>query len=101
MKNGPRGGGRDRDRIIRHTIRDESEDFAKRVGVRIPEDEGRSRPTACAPIARITVAAIRAYNAGAVRAAHASWTLPFPHRHTCFHMLDHTWEMADKDLTGA
>jgi hypothetical protein len=37
MRKGPRGGGRDRDRIIRHTIRTESEDFAKKVGVRIPE----------------------------------------------------------------
>jgi hypothetical protein len=32
MRKGPRGGGRDRDRIIRHTIRTESEDFAKQVG---------------------------------------------------------------------
>ena len=38
MRKGPRGGGRDRDRIIRHTIRIESEDFAKQVGLRIPED---------------------------------------------------------------
>ena len=38
MRKGPRGGGRDRDRIIRHTIRNESEDFAKRVGLRIPEE---------------------------------------------------------------
>jgi hypothetical protein len=28
MRKGPRGGGRDRNRIIRHTIRTESEDFA-------------------------------------------------------------------------
>ena len=40
MRKGPRGGGRDRDRIIRHTIRVESEDFAKRVGLRIPEEGG-------------------------------------------------------------
>ena len=37
MRKGPRGGGRDRDRIIRHVIRKESEDFAKQVGLRIPE----------------------------------------------------------------
>jgi hypothetical protein len=37
MRKGPRGGGRDRDRIIRHTIRTEGEDFAKKVGVRMPE----------------------------------------------------------------
>ena len=38
MRKGPRGGGRDRDRIIRHTIRVESEDFAKQVGLVIPEE---------------------------------------------------------------
>ena len=38
MRKGPRGGGRDRHRIIRHTIRTESEDFAKQVGLRIPEE---------------------------------------------------------------
>ena len=37
MRKGPRGGGRDRDRIIRHVIRNESEDFAKQVGLRNPE----------------------------------------------------------------
>ena len=38
MRKGPRGGGRDRDRIIRHVIRNESEDFAKQVGLRNPEE---------------------------------------------------------------
>jgi hypothetical protein len=37
MRKGPRGGGRDRDTIIRHTIRVESEDFAKKVGLVVPE----------------------------------------------------------------
>ncbi len=37
MRKGPRGGGRDRDRIIRHTIRTESEEFAKQLSLRIPE----------------------------------------------------------------
>ena len=37
MRKGPRGGGRDRDTIIRHTIRNESEYFARRLGLRVPE----------------------------------------------------------------
>ena len=45
MRKGPRGGGRDRNRIIRHTIRTESEDFAKRLGLHIPE-EGALTPEA-------------------------------------------------------
>ena len=35
MRKGPRGGGRDRDQIVRHAIRNESEDFAKRLGLRV------------------------------------------------------------------
>ena len=53
MRRGPRGGGRDRDRIIRHTIRTESEDFAKQVGLRIPEGAALTR-TGCASIGRPT-----------------------------------------------
>lgn len=37
LREGPRGGGRDRDQIIRHTVRTESEELAKRLGLRVPE----------------------------------------------------------------
>jgi hypothetical protein len=99
MRKGPRGGGRDRDRIIRHTIRTESEDFAKKVGLRIPE-EGALAPNALRQYRQDYVAAIRAYNAGEVEKRMRSWTLPFLIRHSAFHTLDHAWEMEDKDLSG-
>ena len=99
MRRGPRGGGRDRDRIIRHTIRTESEDFAKQVGLRIPEG-GALAPEALRDYREAYVAAIRAYNAGQVPRRMRSWTLPFLVRHSAFHTLDHAWEMADKDLTS-
>lgn len=98
MRKGPRGGGRDRDRIIRHTIRTESEDFAKQVGLRIPE--GAALTPAGLRLHRETyVVAMRAYNAGEVSRRMRSWTLPFLIRHSAFHTLDHAWEMEDKDLT--
>src|SRR3990170_1360428 len=65
MRKGPRGGGRDRDRIIRHTIRTESEDFAKKVGLRIPE-EAALTPGGLRQHRESYVAAIRAYNAGEI-----------------------------------
>src|SRR4051794_36990089 len=37
MRKGPRGGGRDREGIVSHTIRTESESFARRIGLRIQE----------------------------------------------------------------
>ena len=99
MRKGPRGGGRDRDRIIRHTIRTESEDFAKQVGLRIPEEAALS-PDGLRRHRETYVAAMRAYNAGHVPRRMRSWTLPFLLRHTGFHVLDHAWEMEDKDLTA-
>lgn len=98
MRTGPRGGGRDRDRIIRHTIRTESEDFAKRVGLRIPE-EAALTPDGLRQHRETYVAAMRTYNAGETKRMQ-SWTLPFLIRHSAFHTLDHAWEMEDKDLSA-
>jgi hypothetical protein len=99
MRKGPRGGGRDRDRIIRHTIRNESEDFAKRLGLRIPEGAALS-PEGLRQHRESYVAAMRAYNAGEIEPPMRSWTLPFLIRHSAFHTLDHAGEMEDKDLSG-
>ena len=99
MRKGPRGGGRDRDRIIRHTIRTESEDFAKQVGLRISEGAALT-PDGLQLHRETYVAAMRAYNAGEVNRRMRSWTLPFLIRHSAFHTLDHAWEMEDKDLSA-
>jgi len=98
MRKGPRGGGRDRNRIIRHTIRNESEEFAKQVGLRIPE-EAALTPDGLLQHRTTYVEAMRAYNAGEGKRMR-SWTLPYLIRHSAFHTLDHAWEMEDKDLTG-
>ena len=98
MRKGPRGGGRDRDRIVRHTIRNESEEFAKRVGLRIPE-EAALTPKGLRAHRTSYVAAMRAYNAGEGKRM-KSWNLPFLIRHSAYHTMDHAWEMEDKDLSG-
>ena len=99
MRKGPRGGGRDRNRIIRHTIRTESEDFAKQVGLRMPEEAALS-PEGLRQHREAYLNAMRAYNAGEVERPMRSWTLPFLIRHSGFHTLDHAWEMEDKDLSA-
>jgi hypothetical protein len=97
MQKGPRGGGRDRDRIVQHTLAAE-QDWATKLGVRVPEG------------ARLTDDGLRAYRdayCAAIRAFYAdgkparTWPLRYLIRHTAFHTLDHAWEMEDKDLTAA
>jgi hypothetical protein len=99
MRKGPRGGGRDRDTIIRHTVRVESEDFAKKVGLAIPE-RGALEPGALEPYRASYLDAMRAYQRGEAKRAMRSWTLAFLIRHSAFHTMDHAWEMEDKDLSA-
>ncbi|MEO8571913.1 MAG: hypothetical protein ABI553_09460 [Chloroflexota bacterium] len=99
MRKGPRGGGRDRDRIISHTIRQESENFASGVGLRIPEGSALT-PDGLRRHRETYVDAMRAYNAGEIEKRMRSWTIPFLIRHSAFHTLDHAWEMEDKDLSA-
>ena len=98
LRKGPRGGGRDRYQIMRHAIRTESESFARQVGLRIPE-EAALTTDGLRQHREAYVAAMRAYNAGEIKRPMRSWTLPFLIRHSAFHMLDHAWEMEDKDLS--
>lgn len=96
MQKGPRGGGKNREQIVRHTLASEL-DFTKKVGVLTPWEE------------MLTDAGLRAHRdayGDAIRAFHAegkparAWPLRFLIRHTAFHTLDHAWEMEDKDLTA-
>jgi hypothetical protein len=95
MRKGPRGGGRDRDRIIQHTLNVE-QDWATKLELRSPEGS------------LLTEEGLRAHRDAyltAIRAFHAqdksarTWPLRYLIRHTAFHTLDHAWEMEDKDLT--
>src|SRR5581483_4853014 len=95
MQKGPRGGGRDRDRIVRHTLFTEHE-WERKLGVLTPQD------------AMLTDEGLKAHRDAyctAIRAFHSegkmarAWTLRYLIRHTAYHTMDHAWEMEDKDLT--
>ena len=98
MQKGPRGGGRDRDHIVRHTLYTE-QGWAKMIGVLTPDDamltdQGLKahRDSYCH--------AIRDYHSqGKLAGKMAKWPLRYLIRHTAYHTLDHAWEMEDKDLT--
>jgi len=98
MQKGPRGGGRDRDHIVRHTFAAE-QDWARMIGVLTPDDAMLTakglkahRDAYCQ--------AIRDYHAqGKLAGKMAKWPLRYLIRHTAFHTLDHAWEMEDKDLS--
>ncbi len=96
MQRGPRGGGRDRDHIVRHVVANER-DWAEKLSLyTLPKpiqlDEGwiAHRDLYCN--------AIREFHAQGKMAR--TWPLRYLIRHTAYHTLDHAWEMEDKDLTA-
>jgi len=98
MKRGPRGGGRDRDRIVRHVLGAE-QDWAKKVGVRTPDDEVVTDEAGLKTYRDAYCTAIRTFHSAGKMAR--NWPLRYLIRHTAYHTMDHAWEMEDKDLTGA
>lgn len=99
MQKGPRGGGRDRDTIVRHTFGAE-QDFADKVGVQTPIDIMLTNDGLKAH-RDAYLQAIRDYHAeGKLPGKRAKWPIRYLIRHTAFHTLDHAWEMEDKDLTA-
>lgn len=97
LRKGPRGGGRDRDAIIDHVVQADR-GYGRRIGVRTPPFDS--------------------FDAGAVQAHHEAIYAVIPHlldgepgrpngwparyfiRRAAWHVLDHAWEMEDKNLRG-
>jgi hypothetical protein len=79
LRKGPRGGGRDRDDIVRH-VADAEPAYASKFGI-------RRRDLGDTPFRDAVLAAVRADRTGAVR--------PLVRR-MIWHVLDHAWEIEDK-----
>ena len=97
LRLGVRGGGRSRDRIVRHVLAQEGGDFSKRVKAE-SQLEDLLTPDGLAEHRDRFVGAMRAWYAEGKPLG--SWTIPYLLRHTAYHVLDHTWEMQDRDLTN-
>jgi hypothetical protein len=101
LRPGVRGGGRSRDAIVRHVLVVEGSDFAARV--KVPTDF--EDPVARAPAHRKAhrdrfLKAMREWRVEN-KPIGRTWTLSYLLRHTAYHVLDHTWEMEDRDLTAS
>jgi hypothetical protein len=95
MRKGPRGGGRDRDHIVRHVLGVE-QDWAKKLGIRTADGAVVTDGDELEAYRDAYCAAIRTFRTEGKMAR--NWPLRFLIRHTAYHTLDHAWEMEDKDL---
>ena len=96
LRPGVRGGGRSRDLIRRHVLVTEGGDFSRRVKAESAVEDLRT-PGRLARHRDRFVEAMRGWYAEGKPLG--NWTIPYLLRHAAYHVLDHTWEMQDRDLT--
>jgi hypothetical protein len=94
LRPGPRSAGRSRDQIIRHVYVNEPEQLSRKVEVRTERDVVLT-PAGVARHRQEYLDAIRAYNADGKPAR--TWPIQFLIRRTGHHVMDHAWEIEDRD----
>jgi hypothetical protein len=97
LRKGPRGGGRDRDKMIGHVVEADGA-YAREIGLRLE---------APVPGDRAAVEAMRAAVLEAIGApsdgsplADRKWTARYAASRIAWHALDHAWEMEDRSEPG-
>ena len=98
LRPGTRSSGRTRDQIVRHVYGTEPGQLSRKVEVRTPLDVVLT-PDGLAVHRQAYLAAIRAYNAEGRPAR--SWPIQFLVRRTAYHVMDHAWELEDRDLSSS
>lgn len=93
LRKGPRGGGRDRDKMIGHVI-EADHAYARELGIRLPEphlgDEAAIRSE------RDAVLELLRQPSDGGPLADRRWTQRYAARRIAWHALDHAWEMEDR-----
>lgn len=94
LRKGPRGGGRDRDKVVEHVIAAEA-GYARQIGIRkepktsdLSPDAVRSR--------RDRVIAVLSAASGGSPLVEKGWPMRYAVRRFAWHALDHAWEIEDK-----
>ncbi|WP_250572512.1 hypothetical protein [Nonomuraea sediminis] len=88
LRKGPRGGGRDRDKVVDHVTEAERA-YARKLGVRHkPYKSVADRDV------------MRAELVGAFLRppGETGWPVPYALRRTAWHVIDHLWEIEDKSV---
>jgi hypothetical protein len=93
LRKGPRGGGRDRDKMIGHVI-EADHAYAREIGVRVKEPRFGDRAAVDAERAAM-LEVLRAPSDGRPL-ADRKWTQRYAARRIAWHALDHAWEMEDR-----
>jgi hypothetical protein len=93
LRKGPRGGGRDRDKVIGHVV-EADHAYAREIGARLPPPSPADRAAVSAE--RAAIAAVLREPTDGSPLADRKWTVRYAARRIAWHALDHAWEIEDR-----
>ncbi len=93
LRKGPRGGGRDRDRMVAHCVSSDS-GYAAVMGLHLPEPAPTDRPAVEAVRRAMLLLLDRPADGSPL--AGRRWPPRYAARRIAWHALDHAWEIQDK-----
>ena len=97
LRKGPRGGGRDRDRIVRHV--DEADHvYCGVMGIKVPAPDRTDPATVRAMRVAMLEAVGRPSDGSPI--AGRKWPPRYAARRIAWHALDHAWEIEDRTEPG-
>jgi hypothetical protein len=93
LRKGPRGGGRDRDKMVDHVLGAEA-GYARKLGIKQPQPAIDDR-AAIAALREALLEVLRAPSDGSPPVP-KGWPPRYAARRLAWHVLDHAWEMQDR-----
>jgi hypothetical protein len=93
LRKGPRGGGRDRDKIAAHVLGAEAA-YGRKIGLRLPEAAIDDTAAIAAQRAQVTAVLAAASDGGLL--VPKGWPARYALRRLAWHVLDHAWEIEDR-----
>jgi hypothetical protein len=93
LRKGPRGGGRDRDKMVGH-VNEADWYYAREIGIR--ERQPAPGDRAAVEAIRASVLAVLRQPSDGSPLAGRTWTVRYAARRIAWHALDHAWEMQDR-----
>jgi hypothetical protein len=93
LRKGPRGGGRDRDKMVDHVLGAEAA-YARQLAIKLPQPAIDDR-AAIAALREAILAVLREPSDGSPPKP-KGWPPRYAARRIAWHVLDHAWEMQDR-----
>jgi hypothetical protein len=94
LRKGPRGGGRDRDKMVAHVIEAEGA-YAREMGITLKRQPDPTDPAAIDLMRSAMLDVLREPSDGSPLGGRR-WTARYAASRIAWHALDHAWEMEDR-----